>query len=103
MRVASKLRAGPATLFSDAVQTPPAAMHGSEPFVGSHVAPGVGPPSQTPGIGAPGCGYGRKSGRAVGIGLALDGLTLMVKPLNPVSSPSRFGEPFGLVNGPKVR
>src|SRR3989338_10466894 len=56
--------------------------------------------------GAPGTGYGRKSGSAVGIGLVLLGFTLTVKPVNPVSSPliTRFwaNDPSGSVSGPKV-
>src|SRR5580765_5089010 len=62
--VVSKLRIGPGTSLLDEVQTPPATMQGSPALVGSHVAPGVDPPSHTPGSGAPGTGYARKSGSA---------------------------------------
>src|SRR6476661_6878567 len=101
--VVSKLRTGPGTSFCEAWQVPPAVMQGSEPLVGSQVAPGVVPPSHTPGTGAPGIGYARKSGMAVGIGLLLFRLVLLVNPLKPVSSPLRVPERSGLVNGPKVR
>src|SRR5262245_23385443 len=80
----SKLRTGPATLF----------VHGV--------------PSEACTTGAPGIGYGRKSGRAVGMGVALFGLAEVVNPEKPTSSPLTWGLPpvvelSGSTLGPKVR
>src|SRR6266704_6030614 len=58
--------------------------------------------------GAESMGYGRKFGRAVGIGEMLWGLVFWVNPEKPVSSPVTRGlpgpvEPSGSLNGPNVR
>src|SRR5437667_12623432 len=62
-RVISKLRTGPLFLVVQAV------------------------PSEALTIGAPGAGYGSRSGGAVGSGEPLCGFEFWVKPVNPVSSP----------------
>src|SRR5262245_26715228 len=80
----SKLRTGPATLLVHGVPSPACT------------------------TGAPGSGYGRKSGSAVGIGEELLGLAEVVNPEKPVSSPFTWGfppvvEPSGSELGPMVR
>src|SRR5262245_4207969 len=80
----SKLRTGPTTLLVHGVPSPACTS------------------------GAPGIGYGRKSGSAVGIGEELFGLADVVNPEKPVSSPLTCGlppvvEPSGSTFGPKVR
>src|SRR6185295_20039889 len=80
----SKLRTGPATLFVQGV------------------------PSEASTTGDVGSGYGRKSGKAVGIGEEEFGLALVVNPEKPVSSPVTPGlppdsDPLGSMVGPKVR
>src|SRR5882672_1858828 len=87
----SKLRAGPATVF-----------FWQQAWFGSmlHVQPGA------PITGAPGIGYGMKSGAPVGIGDVLFGLLFAVNDVNPVSSPLIVlfcaNELFGSVNVPNV-
>src|SRR5580765_537960 len=103
MRLVSKLRTGPATVLTCGVHVPPAVTQRSDGFEGEQAVPGRLPPSQMPAMAAAGAGNGRNSGGAVGIGEELSGLVFGVNPVNPLSPPSRFGELFGLVNGPKVR
>src|SRR5712692_6590136 len=67
-------------------------------------APGLVPPAQTPGSGAPGSGKGRKSGFADGIGELLSGFVPGgVAPVKPVSSPLNAGDLSGFRYGPNVR
>src|SRR5580765_3099054 len=99
IRLVSKLRTGPATVLSWGWQVPPPLTQASDGLPGTQAAPAWLPPSQTPASAAPGARNGSRSGGAVGMGPA----RFAANPLNPLSSPSRFAELFGLVNGPKLR